>query len=285
MGVRTADEDIRADIHETIVIKLYRDGALARWSNSSRLQNWLHTVSRNAALDWAKAQNRKKRLPKHDSEKYPESFDAPLGAETDLTLHDLLGSPDLLEAEHRLEDLREFVERVLDGIAGIPNLQIRWTVRLCLLSVLPLSPEERSSLAEFSGTTKDDVASRIGAISEGLKKNAEKSEVALGRAVILWHQMRRLERKINDARRNPLAEPARIEADECELHAMREHRESLLASAFRFHRPSNEEIAPLVRLPPNKVGQVSTMLLRGRRILRGTLGEELERLSAGGEDG
>jgi hypothetical protein len=280
-----ADGDVLHDIHEKIVIKLYRDGALAQCAKTAGIQSWLYKLSKNRALDWAKARYRKKRLPTQDSEGNTGPLDSPLGPDAGFTFHDVPESAGSPEADRRLERLRVFIENVLDEIVGIPNQKILWTVRLSMLSILPLSDEELSSLAKFSGIPRGEVASRIEGISEELERKVGESDADLGRAVILWHEMRRLERRINEDGRNPLAYPANAAPLQAELQAMRKRRGPYLESAFRFHRPSNADIAPLVGLPEEKAEQVSTLLLRGRKILQDRFGEDLIALVSGGRDG
>lgn len=286
---QAVDDDVLWNIHEKVAVKLFRKGILANCPDLFfGIGRWLDSVSSNQARDWARAWRRKSRLAESDSTEGARSLDEPFGEAPGFSRHDTVPSPNRTESDPLFE-LRMFLESVLDTFPKISNDRIRWTVRLCILEVLPLSRKEKTELARFSGFQRKDAVARICAMENDLGERRRKREKELGTAVTLWHEMRNLERRVAEAERNPMTNPqrrpdwdAKIAEREAEIASWKakisydkRRREEILKSAETFLRPSNESIAAFLGLAEAQVQQVSQMFLRGRERLRKQYAKEL----------
>ncbi len=78
-----------------------------------------------------------------------------------------------------------------------------WVLRLSIIQSLPLSKEEYSDLAIFSGFTVDELKFRFDQIILKVEKREQQRMQVLGKAVLLWHEIRRLETLLKDKRNDP----------------------------------------------------------------------------------
>jgi DNA-directed RNA polymerase specialized sigma24 family protein len=257
------DEDIIWNIHEKIVVKLYSKGILRQYTNPSGLRSWLKTMARNQTRDWIMEQGRKKRLPKVQSEDSTVSMFSPVRGRSVLTLEGILTKES--ESDNVLTDKLENILRKIHETNFLEDEKKLWILRLSIVDHLPLSQEDIEKLSEYSGISKTELIKRLDKIMSKVETKEEKRLEALGKAVLLWHEIRRLEHRVNESVKDPSKE--KLEEIEKIKRKIEEKREALLKRGCRVSRPSNRDIAELVRLSENKVNQVSNLLIRIRNAL------------------
>jgi DNA-directed RNA polymerase specialized sigma24 family protein len=258
------DDDAVWEIHEKIVIKLYRDGLLTKCTDPSGIRQWLRTVATNTARDWFRKKGRQKNLPEQSAEWGMRSIDAPLFDDSETTLGDIVECESAVTQEEA-----EYAEAVLHDLNQLADRRNYWILRLSILAVLPMSPEETGDLAEYGQMQSDSVRKQIEQITEKVEDRLEKRKADLGRAVLLYHQLRRLEFRLRLAIEDePRAgrEPIEILLDE--IAAKSKRREGLLEKALKLPRPANIDIAELVGMPVGQEGQVTVILDREREKIR-----------------
>jgi|SRR3989339_589429 len=263
-GYLRDDQDILWDIHGKIVEKLYGRGLLRQCVNAEGVRPWLKTVAQNQTTDWIIKQGRKKRLPQKQAEKSKVSLSEPIKGTSGLTLEDTIY--DEIEPDG---DLQVYVESVLERIGKTGDDRKLWILRLTLISLLPLSQEEIAELATFCGYPESEVRSRVAAMMQHVEAKEERRIQVLGKAILLWHEIRRLEARLIDG--SKLLSNAETERIMCEIAGKTEQREKLLKDGRRLSRPANRDVAELVGLPEDQAEQVSTLLIRARNMLRTTM--------------
>ena len=258
------DVDVLWDIHEEIVINLYSRGRLRQCSDPKGVRSWLREVASNQTIDWLRKRDSKKRMPELVEERNLLSLSTPLTENANITLGDTVSAnpePD--------NELREYIENAILQMKHIPNEKAFWVLRLSIILYLPLSTEEIEKLARFSGCSAVELDRLVGKMVKRVEVKEEKRSTAAGQAVLIWHEIRRME--------SLLFEKSTCSSglDEDEVDEIRrrikkrtKHREALLKKAQKLCRPSNREMAMLVGLPEEKIDQISNMLARARLMLQ-----------------
>lgn len=263
------DEEVLWNIHEKIVVKLYNKGILRQCAKPSGLRSWLKTIAHNQTTDWLKEQGRKKRLPQRAAECSTLSLFAPLKRNPDLTLEATLA--DKSESD---EELRTYLDKILKDMDQIEDEKKYWILRLSIVAHLPLLQEELAKLATYSGHSESTLKSHFEKIMPKLEAKEQQRLVALGKAVLMWHEIRRLEYKLVEMGKDLSKETEiKIKRIETEIEKKNKRREDLLKKGGRLSKPSNRDIAKIVGLPENKVAQVSNILIRARSVLQEKLGK------------
>ena len=255
------DIDVIDEIWVRIFEKLYKDNKLELCVNLAGIDDWLFTISMNQTYDWLKNKTRSGQIViwKGNREE-----------------------PDTLFTNDFLEDLlsdQETIERLKDTLAElskIPNKKIMWALRLCIIAEEPLTDKEIDALSsEFNRYGVGEVKQKIADILQRLYERIERKQKAGEMADKLWHDLRKLEHKLNQIS-NPNKDIPKEEIDsindKIEQKDMR--RQELLNEAKQLCRPSNTEIADLIGLPDNQAQQVSTFLGRAREQIRRVLREK-----------
>ena len=257
-------QDVLWDIHEKIVLKLCTKGILHQCTNIDGIVGWLQTIARNQTNDWLNRRSRKKRLPQRQSEQSMKSISEPVKKGTDLSLENMLPAEQLPGKE-----LRENIEFSLNKITNLKNLQKKWVLRLSILHSLPLTFEEFEELSIFCNLTINELKNRIAQIVLQVQKREEKRIQALGKAVLLWHEIRNMEKKLDDVEKGFLKYDQKI-IDELnhDINKKLKNRDQCLERGQRYSKPSNRDIAKIIGLPENKINQVSTILDRDRECLK-----------------
>ena len=265
------DQDVLWDIHERIVVKLIKKGVLSQCTNPSGIRAWLKTVAQNQTRDWVTEQGRKKRLPQRESENSTISLSAPIKGYEGITIEDTLkyqtGTSEITD------ELRVDLEKVLNTLSGIEDDKKMWCFRLSIISRLPLSPTEIDKLSVFSGCPVSEIRSRLTTMMQQVDKKEEKRIGELGTAVLLWHEIRRLETILAE-RSKDSSETSRNDIEELQrkIEDKSKRREDLLRTGNGLCRPANRDIGELIGLPDAKVNQVSNLIIRARSTLQRGVG-------------
>ena len=256
------DPDVIWNIHQDIVIKLFKDGKLRQCTDPSGVKFWLREIAANQTIDWLRQQNRTKNLPEKQTQESMLSLSAPLTGNMDLMLEDTLSDDSYIN-----EDVQEKLEEALSGMKEIKNEQTYWVIRLSIIAHMPFMEEEIRKLAAFTGHRPADIKNRLDSVMTEVDKKIEKKLKASARAVILWYELRRLETRLYDERK---VSGITAKADEliAKIQQKTKQRENLLKQGRAVSRPSNQEIAGLIGLTEDKVEQVSVILLRARQALQ-----------------
>ena len=258
------NQEVLWDIHEKIVVKLYSRGVLRQCTNPSGIRSWLKTVAHNQTIDWLMEQGRKKRLPQRQAENSMVSLSTPLREGIDLTIEDTIAAT----AETN-DELTGYVEKILDSITEIEDEKKLWVLRLSMVSHLPLCREDVKELSRFGGHSVDNLVSRLVPIMEGVEAKEEKRIKVAGKAVLMWHEIRRMEALLNEKNKDfTRADKKEIQKLEREIEEKSKKREEWLKEARKLCRPSNRNIAELVGIPEEKANQISNILIRAREALQ-----------------
>jgi len=259
------DPDVIWNIHQDIVIKLFKDGKLRQCTDTTGIKFWLRVITANQTIDWLRQQNRTKNLPEKQTQESMLSLSAPLTDNTDLTLEETLTGDSYLNEE----DIHEKLEEVLSGMNEMKNEQALWVIRLCIIAHMPFMEEEVQKLAAFTGRLPEDVRSRLDTIVAQVDKKIEKKIKVSARAVILWHEIRHLETRLHDERKASGAS-AKVDDLTKKIRQKVQQRKEFLKQGQAVCRPSNQDIAELIGLPADKAEQASVILLRARQVLQKT---------------
>jgi len=249
------------DIHEQVVIKLYHQGALSHCTDTEGIHPWLAIVVKNQVIDWVKTHNRNKRLPQQQTENTMAYLSAPLQSESHITLEDIL-SEDITSAA----DLADELELLLNKIENLEDEKKKWIIRLSLISLWPLTQEDVENLAVFRQSPVQEVDRKINAILTRLDEKNKKKAEDMGRAVILWHELSRLEYRLGELERSSGQQSEQLQLQH-EIVKKKKRRETLIKSAQNPIRPSNQEIAEIVGVAEENCEQISTLLTRIRKQL------------------
>lgn len=255
------------DINENIVRKFCEDGFLSKCVDPSGIRQWLKTVATNQARDWLKERGRLKNLPKQQTEEGMRSLEEPLYEDSEITLGETISDETDVDRA-----LRRYLASVLDEIDRLDNKRDFWIVRLSLVAALPLTREEAGDLATFSPLAAETVRETLERIISSAEERDAKRAADLGRGVLLWHQLRRLESELRMSLRDTSPEGVR----KCEelrgnIDRKQKRRELMLAAGKKIPRPSNREIAGLVGIPDEQY--VTTILRRVRDAIGKKRGE------------
>lgn len=249
------------DINENIVRKFCEEGFLSKCSDPSGIRQWLKTVAANQARDWLKERGRLKNLPKQQTEQGMRSLDEPLYDDSETTLGETISDETDID-----RTLRCYLGNVLDEIDRLDNRRDFWIMRLSLVAAMPLIPEETGELAAFSPLPEQTVREMLERVVASVEERDAKRSTDLGRGVLLWHQLRRLEGELRVALRDSSPEAVR-KCEELRENIARKtkRREQMLTAGKKIPRPSNREIAALVGITEEQY--VTTILGRVRDAL------------------
>lgn len=152
----------------------------------------------------------------------------------------------------------------------IQDKKKHWVLRLSIILYLPLSDEETEKLAKFNGRSVGMLKKQLEEIMSKLKEKQAKQHETLGRAVLLWYEIRKLEAVLADKQKNlPIEDGKSVENLIQQIQQKSVRRENLLESIKKLPRPSNRDIANIVGLAENQTNQISSILDRARkRILK-----------------
>lgn len=265
------DDDIVWDIHEKVVIKLYRDGGLSGCRDTRGIRPWLRTVAENQARDWLKGLDTIERLPEMDAEHGMISLDAPVAAGNKTTNIELIDSNEVdkndgfFEFESNCYDheSNDFFSELLQEIAMITDRRKYWILRLSVLIEDSLSQDEIEELVRFSGLSEVEARVKIQEMVDDIDLKREKRETDLGRLVLYHHQQIHLARKLALAKEDRTGKSNKL-VDELngKIAVKVRQRNNLIKELSRVPKPSNQAIAELVGIPMSKDGQVTTILTR-----------------------
>ena len=257
------DPDIIWDIHKDIVENLYTRGNLKKCLNPVGIRPWLREVATNQTIDWLRRHYAKKRNPERQAESNTISLQTPIQSAPNLTLEQTLESKTPSD-DQNLPCLPE----ILSNLDKIDNTKGFWAVRLSIISHLPLTEEDINNLANFNGHDVASIRTHLQRIEEYLEKKEHQKITADGRAVLLWHEIRRLENELTSKQNSLSCESQEIERLKTQILSKNQQREQLLRAGKKLCRPANDDIAILVGLPPEKADQISNILLRARESLQ-----------------
>ncbi|RLB39080.1 MAG: hypothetical protein DRH12_11995 [Deltaproteobacteria bacterium] len=264
------DMDVIGEIHNRVVVKLYVKGGLKSCRNHSNVESWLVTLVKNQTLDWLIEQGRIKRLPKTESERNTASLSTPLNPDSEegLRLEDIIGDQATLDGLENLDEFKREIEEALEALRSLDKDRKLWALRLSLISHVPLSDKEIEELARFANHPVQKVRKRLKEIIARLEAMEKKRAADTGRAIVIWHEIRRLEAQLLEKSRSSLASAQdELEKLSSKLEAKRRIYEELLSKRKAFVRPSNSEIAELIGMDEEKAAQVSNLLFRARAFM------------------
>lgn len=240
------DMDEVWDIHSDVVKTIYGKMGICRCVRPEGVEAWLRTVATNATITWLRRHGRLKNLPRNYHEGQTFSLDEPIGEDETSTYHDLIAAPS------NPPDKADRVSALIaDALAQQINLKNRMVMRLSLLSLLPLRPNECDELVGISPL--DIVKARklldemVAEVAERDKRRRKETE----HAVLLWYELISLEKKVQDPSVQSSPEyPAVLEKYE----RKRKQRDELMASSSKLPMPSNQQIAAFLGIEtPNDV--------------------------------
>lgn len=256
------DPDIIWDIHKDIVENLYNRGNLRKCTNPVGIRPWLREVATNQTTDWLRRHYAKKRNPERQAESNTISLQTPIQNAPNLTLEQTLESKTPID-----DQTLPHVQEILSNLDKIDNHKAFWTIRLSIISHLPLTGAEINKLASFGGHAIASVRTHLQRIEDDLEKKEHNKIKANGKAVLLWHEIRRLENELRSKLNSLHYESQEIERLETQILFKNQRREQSLREGKKLCRPANEDIAYLIGLPIEKADQVSNILLRARESL------------------
>lgn len=270
-GYVTDDQDILCDIHAKIVENLYGRGMLRKCVNAEGLRFWLITVASNQTTAWVIEQGRDKRLPQKQTEDALRSLSEPIRGAADLTIGDSIAADDQQE-----EDLLDYAENVLEIISKDGTDKNFWALRLSLIADLPLTATDIAKLAELCDAEESEIRSRIAEMMQQVEVKEDRRKAAQGRAILCWHELRRLEARLIEGNASSLS-ATEIKEIELEIQKKTAQREKLLQMGRSLSLPEQKHIAALIGLPPEKAGQISELLIRARKSLQKILQQTTEK--------
>ncbi|MDP1816327.1 MAG: hypothetical protein Q8K92_17885 [Leadbetterella sp.] len=269
--------DIIWDIHEILVNKLYKHGVLAQCTDITGIKFWLITMAHNQTIDWLRARGRNKKLPERQSEAATGSLSDLVSAESEKTLADYVlvsidPSPRLSNDSDELvsenEKTCKIADNIIEKIGEIVKPKKKWAMRLCLITYAPLSIDEVEELAHFSPLARGEVLGLLDSMMRAAQKKEQKKEEDKNKAILYLYEIQKIEILL------AVKEKAQQEEDQQEiiilhekLQKKREKREKFLALSKKISRPNNNDIARLIGLPDNKVGQITNIFNRGCKEL------------------
>jgi len=258
------------DIHEKIVVKLYSRGVLSQCVDSAGFYSWLKTIVQNQVTDWVKEQNRNKRLPQTQSEEFMLYFSAPLQDGKSAVLQDFIE-----DKNESFEHLAEQLENILEKMAEIEDPKKMWILRLSLIALLPLSHDDLLNFSEYLKISPEELRQQIDKLQENVESKRKKQIETMGRAVVLWHDIKRLQHRMSNLEKS-LQQNEKITALRIKIEEKSKRRKELLKTGTRFVRPTNKDIAELVGIPEDKAEQISTFISRARKSLSSSLEIQLD---------
>ncbi len=271
-GQSCHNEDILGDIHEKIVISLYSEGILNQCIDSKGIRSWLRKVAVNKTIDWLKQQETVKRLPQKQSALLTKSFSEPVSNDSELTIEEIIGDTGsfyLIDIEDAIKNESE-QDNNFRHLAGINEEQKYWIFRLSIIFDSPLSADEQKELSAFRGIALSLLEEELSNTTKSLEEKEEKRVEALGKAVLYWHEILKMEYQITQLSDNPDDNAQKkIQAVKAEIIKKQNQREKILNKELnRVCRPTHEEIARLSGFPENKADQVSDIINRIRKRLK-----------------
>ena len=257
------NQDIIWDIHEKIVVKLIKKKILNQCENPIGIRFWLRKIAINQTTDWLIEQGRKKRLPQKQIEDSRISLSNPIMANSNPKIEDTISDDPVSKNK-----LQQHVEYALQQITEIKNSKKKWVLRLSIIYSLPLSQKEFDDLADFSGYSTDELKKRLNKMALDVEKKEQKRVQELGKAILFWHEIRRLENKLFEQNKDRSTESQKlVETLEHKIDFKIGKREVCLKKGNKYPRPSNKDIADIVGVPENQVNQISNLLNRARNLM------------------
>lgn len=257
------DQDVLWEVHKDIVIKLFDRGWLRKCHDLSGIRPWLKEVASNQTIDWLRKRHSRKTLPERVTDLTNVSLHSPTRMDSELLLIDTIED----DLPHSSE-LDHFLENLLERLGQLDNKKASWVLRLSFVSQLPLSSEELDELTRFSGSPRAEVASCLVDVIARLEKTVQRKDWAAGRAILLWYEIRRLEAAIfHKVKVKTFDDDPEILEIRNLIQSKAKKREEYVKQSQVLCRPSNLEIARLVGMPAEKADQISSILVRARRLL------------------
>lgn len=257
-----SNNEIVQDIYLEVVNSVWWEKKIETLKEPSKCKDWLETVTRNKTLDWLSTFNRKKNLARKQGEEAFLSLSSPLNKDGTLTLGDTIPDP-----EPPIPTTTEILDELLKEMGNLEPREL-WALRLKVLFYDPPSEEEIAELSGLIQRSVEEVLSALDALMEKLLERNSKREDnsdSAGRvySIILNLQNRRLIKLKN----SNLSESERQQIDE-DIEKRSKRLQFLRKSASSFVEPSNEEIAALLGISPDKAQQVSVLVHRARKELK-----------------
>ena len=282
------DEDIIGDIHDELVIKLISNNQLEK-CKADYLRPWLGRMAINQTISWFRERGRDKRLPGLSAEHFMTSLDDTVFDDYETTMADMLSSDDdtinmtLLFPEefdpnerdrsvdtiYRLE--RFYLDHILSRIDAMKyegkqnSVRDYWIMRLSIIIQHPLDPEEIEQLQAYSPLVGSDVSKKLRKMMISGDRKASQRDAELGRAIINWHKIRRLEAEFSLLDNTDSAQAHKMLEEIRELN--RKHSE-LMEDGKKIPHPQYIDIAELVGISADQKDYVCTILKRTRKLLK-----------------
>jgi hypothetical protein len=264
------DEDVLWDIHADVVNKLVKDGILEQCRDMDKLESWLRRVARNESVNYLRSRSLHRNLPQVTEEGFMTSLDKPLGEDGELpfveNVMDEYSGRDSLEERH---DLNILLTDTFSKMQGMENRKGFWVLRLSIIAYEPLSDEEIEELSEFNEMPPEEIRSRLIAIMDELEEKMIVKIKAQARAVVISYRINRAEAFLLKAFEEEAQEKLREQIEE-----LRQQWENNVKDGRMYCQPARKDIALLVGMPEEKVGQVSKVLERARSFLASGAREE-----------
>ncbi|MBN1224818.1 MAG: sigma-70 family RNA polymerase sigma factor [Candidatus Aminicenantes bacterium] len=250
------------DIYMRVVLSVWWENNLAGLEDHSKCKDWLKKVSEHKTLDWLRSFSRKKNLSKKQGEESALSLYTPINKDESLLLEGTISPTTSHDPETHIE--------LRDTLAEIEKLKPHemWCLRLKVMFYDPLNGKELAELSRFIQKPVKEVKSEIDFLVENLlvrNKNNDKDENSAGRVhSIILHLQAQL---YKNATKGNLEEKEREEIM-AEIERRSKRLEFLRNSSSNFIEPSNEEIAGILGIAPEKAQWVSVIIHRARKKLK-----------------
>lgn len=176
------DDDTVWDIHEKIVVKLYKKCGLSECRDARGIRAWLRTVAANQARDWLRGLNTDENLPESEARKWMNSLDEPISANGNTACGEFVEDCGSVTCE-RIGTAEEiFLASEYSGIIGdlLPLLsrmqkqRSLWAERLDREQVTTLTPDELAELAGIGRTTVDEIFKNVETVVVNLRIDRRK---------------------------------------------------------------------------------------------------------------
>jgi len=234
------NQEILWDIHELIVVKLYKKGVLHKCKNPSGVSSWLWMLSKNQTIDWIKAQNRKKRLPQKQFKKFTISLSDKLKGKENLIIEDTIRNEHEDFNRSEQNDIKSYLKTALNQIGEIKDEQKLWVFRLSLILYLPFSEDETEDLSRFNSFPISTLKEQLDEIIQHVERKEEKRIETMGKAVLLWYEIRRIEAILSEKEKDiKQINNQEIEGLRSKIDKKSEKRKGLLEKGKSLCRPSN----------------------------------------------
>lgn len=287
IGNREQDEDIVWDIHAKLVKKFYTDDQLTNCTNLDGFRTWLKAVTTNQAIEWLKAEGRKKNLSRKQAERKTVSLFDLIGSsdDDDLQLIDRIADPGATRPDANILPVLEtsisdaLINLVQEQQCLIKPSEIRnyWILRLAIIAAHPIEQEELDKLVRFSTLPVDEIQETLDSISASLRNREAKREAKLSRAQQYLSEIHDLQWRLRQSLADDTDTGVKTRLYlENQIEKISQIRNKRLAEGLKIPRPSNMDIARLVGISVQQSGQVSKILERLRDMLQKKLANSLK---------